>query len=341
MVDLGLYVDGRNPAQWERPWREHYAYLLDLCAEADRAGLHSLWFTEHHGYADGYLPQPLVFAAAAAARTERIRIGTSVLILPLRNPVEVAEQAAVLDIVSGGRLELGVGAGYVASEYALYGADFDGRSEATMRGVEELRRIWAGSAVTPSPLQEEIPVWIGVSGTKGLRRVGEMGEGLLRLGQRYLPLYLEGIADSPGEAEPRMTGPANVFLTDDPERDWPLIRPHVAYQWGGYHGADDRLTGGGDFDVEEFCARGLSTGSMTGFLVATPERAAAELRELIADTPARTAYIWATLPGLPEDLARRNIELAATRLAPLLADTLVDPTGPSREEETVIIRRPQ
>lgn len=118
MVDLGLYVDGRNPAQWERPWRERYAYLLDLCAEADRAGLHSLWF-------------------------------------------------------------------------------------------------------------------------------------------------------------------------------------------------------------------------------ATPERAAAELRELIADSPARTAYIWATLPGLPEDLARRNIELAATRLAPLLADTSVDPTGPSREEETVIIRRPQ
>jgi alkanesulfonate monooxygenase SsuD/methylene tetrahydromethanopterin reductase-like flavin-dependent oxidoreductase (luciferase family) len=318
VVELGLYFDGRNPSQWGQPWGRHYSYLLDLCYTADVLGAHSLWFTEHHAYDDGYLPQPLMFAMAAAARTERIRIGTSVLILPLRRPVEVAEQAAVLDIVSGGRLELGVGAGYVASEYDLYGVDFHGRGSATLRGIEELRQLWRGGVITPSPLQPEIPIWAGVSGPRSLHRVGELGEGLLRLGRQFLPPYLDGIQSSGNGAEPRMTGPANVFLSDDPDRDWPLIRPHLEYQWGAYNKADSRLTGGGAFDVDEFRSTGLTAGSMMGFLVATPEQAAAQLRELISDTPARTVYIWATLPGLPEQLAYRNVELAATRLAPLL-----------------------
>ena len=318
MVNLGLYFDGRNPLRWEQPWDRHYSYLLDLCRAADVSGLHSLWFTEHHGYDDGYQPQPLMFAMAAAARTERIRVGTSVLILPLRRPVDLAEQAAVLDIVSGGRLELGVGAGYVASEYDLYGVDFAGRGSATLRGIEELRRIWRDGSTTPSPIQPELPIWAGVSGPRSLHRVGELGEGLLRLGRRFLPPYLDGIRASGSGAEPRMTGPANVFLSDDPDRDWPVIRPHLEYQWSSYHKADSRLTGGGEFDIDEFRSRGLGAGSMGGFLVATPEQAAEQLHDLLADTPARTVYIWATLPGLPEKLAYRNVELAATRLAPLL-----------------------
>jgi alkanesulfonate monooxygenase SsuD/methylene tetrahydromethanopterin reductase-like flavin-dependent oxidoreductase (luciferase family) len=321
MVNLGLYFDGRNPLQWQQPWHDHYSYLIDLCAVADAGGAHSVWFTEHHGYADGYLPQPLMFATAVAARTERVRIGTSVLILPIRRPVEVAEQAAVLDIISGGRLELGVGPGYVESEYELYAAQFSTRSSATLRAVQELRRIWRDGAITPAPLQPEIPIWVGVSGPKSIRRVGELGEGLLRLGRAYLPPYLAGLESSAGSAVPRMAGPANIFLSDDPERDWPRIRPHLAYQWGSYNAADDRLTGGGEFDVDEFRARGLSAGSMMGFLVATPEQAAEQLRDLVAETPAQTAYIWATLPGLPRELAYRNVELATTRLAPLLRQT--------------------
>jgi alkanesulfonate monooxygenase SsuD/methylene tetrahydromethanopterin reductase-like flavin-dependent oxidoreductase (luciferase family) len=319
VVDLGLYFDGRNPSLWEQPWGKHYSYLLDLCRAADLAGIHSLWFTEHHGYTDGYQPQPLMFAMAAAARTERIRLGTSILILPLRRPVDIAEQAAVLDIVSGGRLELGVGPGYVESEYDLYGVDFHGRVDALLSGIGALREAWRSGSVTPSPLQPEIPIWVGVSGPRSLRRVGELGEGLLRLGRRFLPPYLEGIHASGEGAKPRMTGPANVFLSDDPDRDWPRIRPHLEYQWGGYHAADSRLTGGPVFDVDEFRSRGLrSSGPMNGFLVATPEQAAEELRDVVTGTPAQTIYIWATLPGLPEGLAYRNIELAATRLAPLL-----------------------
>src|SRR3954447_12944960 len=120
-MKVGIYLDLRNPPQWRRGWQELYAQKLDRVVEAERLGLESVWLSEHHLFADGYLPQPLVFAAALAARTRRLRIGTAVLLAPLRTAIDVAEQAAVVDQLSGGRLELGLGAGYRVPEFAAYG----------------------------------------------------------------------------------------------------------------------------------------------------------------------------------------------------------------------------
>ena len=109
---MGFYFDLRNPPQWRSDPAEVYGFTLEMCEEADRLGCHSIWLSEHHLFDDGYLPQPLTFAAAVAARTRRLRIGTTIVIAPLHHPVELAEQAAVVDIISHGRLELGLGAGY-------------------------------------------------------------------------------------------------------------------------------------------------------------------------------------------------------------------------------------
>src|SRR5437868_899465 len=113
-----MYLDLRNPPRWSRPWADHYAHALELVEEGERLGASSAWLTEHHFFDDGYLPQCLTFAAAVAARTKRLRIGTAVLLLPLHPPLEVAEQAAVVDIMSGGRLDLGLGLGYRKPEYS-------------------------------------------------------------------------------------------------------------------------------------------------------------------------------------------------------------------------------
>ncbi len=103
-VQVGLFFDLRNPVQWARPWSELYGRTLELLEGAEAMGLRSAWFTEHHLFDDGYLPQPLTFAAAVAARTSRITIGTGVLLAALRPAPLVAEEAALVDQLSGGRL---------------------------------------------------------------------------------------------------------------------------------------------------------------------------------------------------------------------------------------------
>src|ERR1700761_2803745 len=108
---LGLYYDLRNPAA-ARPWDQVYAATLDRISWADDAGIGAIWVTEHHGFADGYLPAPLTFCAAVAARTRQARVGTAVVVSPLLPDIALAEQAAVVDIISAGRLELGLGAGW-------------------------------------------------------------------------------------------------------------------------------------------------------------------------------------------------------------------------------------
>src|SRR3954468_9174984 len=120
---VGIYTDLRNPPPWRRDWAGHYARVLDRIVEAERLGAGSVWLSEHHLFEDGYLPQPLTFAAAIAARTSRMRIGTAVLLAPLRPAGQIAEEAAIVDLVSEGRLELGLGSGYLPDEFAAYGAD--------------------------------------------------------------------------------------------------------------------------------------------------------------------------------------------------------------------------
>ena len=107
-----------------------------------RLGAASVWLSEHHFFEDGYLPQPLTFAAAIAARTTRIRIGTAVLLAALRHPAQLAEEAAIVDILSNGRLDLGVGLGYRVPEYEGFGRTFDRRFAQTEAVLREVIRLW-------------------------------------------------------------------------------------------------------------------------------------------------------------------------------------------------------
>ena len=95
-MNIGVWFDLRNPPGWRQDPARLYAFTLELCEEAELLGADSLWFSEHHGFEDGYLPQPLTFAAAAAARTTRVRLGTGILVAPLRKTAQLAEEAAVV-----------------------------------------------------------------------------------------------------------------------------------------------------------------------------------------------------------------------------------------------------
>lgn len=220
-VDVGLYFDLRNPPGWHQDWKRVYAFTLEVCEEADRLGIDSLWFSEHHLFRDGYLNQPLTYAAAVAARTRQARISTAVVVAPLRSSAQIAEDAAVVDLLSAGRLELGLGTGYRAPEFALYGASLTGRYDATDERARQIRALWASGRLLPPPVQHRVPVWMGYMGPKGARRAGILGEGLLAADPALLEPYVDGLrAGGHDPASARMAGGLSAFTTDDPERDW-------------------------------------------------------------------------------------------------------------------------
>jgi alkanesulfonate monooxygenase SsuD/methylene tetrahydromethanopterin reductase-like flavin-dependent oxidoreductase (luciferase family) len=147
-----------------------YAAALEMCEYVDGRGIDFAWVMEHHGASDGYLPAPLTMAAAIAARTRRMRLLAGVVILPLHDPVKIAEEIAVVDLISNGRLDVAFGAGYVPREFAMFQRDIHGRGRALDEGVPIVQRALAGERfeaggrpifIRPLPVQQPVPILMG------------------------------------------------------------------------------------------------------------------------------------------------------------------------------------
>jgi alkanesulfonate monooxygenase SsuD/methylene tetrahydromethanopterin reductase-like flavin-dependent oxidoreductase (luciferase family) len=300
---LGLYYDLRNPGA-ARPWARVYAGALDRIAWADEAGIGAIWVTEHHGFADGYLPAPLTFCAAIAARTRNARIGTAVVVSPLMPAAALAEQAAVVDILSGGRLELGLGAGWRAAEFPAFGADYSRRYQALEDTVRALPGLWDSGRATPGPLQRPLPVWVGARGPRGARLAGRTGAGLLWIDPGLMAPYLAGLACADPPALPRVGGLANIFLADDPDRARAAVRENGRRNRASYQDAG---------------AAGRES-AFPRLQVCTPAAAGASVTEVCAGLPVTDVFCFADIGGLDDDLVDRHTELAVRELAPLLAE---------------------
>ncbi|MDQ7911266.1 LLM class flavin-dependent oxidoreductase [Phytohabitans sp. ZYX-F-186] len=186
---FGMISAQRDPRD-PRTDADLYAALLDLCADAERLGYDAVWVTEHHFVDDGYMPSLLPVCAAIAARTSRIRIGTGVVLAPLYHPLRLAEDAATVDLISRGRLVLGLGAGYREEEFAGLGVPRKGSTAALEATITALRRAWSGEPVTagegdpvrvtPRPYPPDgPPIWLGARKRPGIRRAARMAQGLL------------------------------------------------------------------------------------------------------------------------------------------------------------------
>jgi alkanesulfonate monooxygenase SsuD/methylene tetrahydromethanopterin reductase-like flavin-dependent oxidoreductase (luciferase family) len=321
-MDIGIYLDGRNPPQWARPWPEHYSRTLELVEEAERLGAASVWLSEHHFFEDGYLPQPLTFAAAIAARTRAIRIGTAVLLAALRTPAQLAEEAAVVDILSNGRLDLGVGLGYRIPEYEGFDRSFDRRFAQTEACLREVLRLWDEGVVTPPPVQRPMSLWGGFFGPRGARLAGELGAGLLAVDPALMEPYRAGLAAGGHDpASARCAAVVNLVVADDPEAAWPRVRPHLQYQWDSYNRYAVEGTGTPaprPIDPDRWIAPG-EDGAPSRFGVFTPDAAAAHIRAITDGLPVSQVYLWAQIPGMSDDLVERHVTLASTELRARLA----------------------
>ncbi len=167
--------------------RHIYAETIELFVAAEQLGFDAVWVAQHHfkPYA-GRLPSPLPFLAAAAQRTQRLRLGTALVVLPLEESLRLAEDAAVVDALSNGRLELGVGSGSDPDEFAAFGRALDTRHARTSLGIDLLRRAFAGAALDGRGQQLQPPastmvgrLWQSAVSAAGACYVADNSAGLL------------------------------------------------------------------------------------------------------------------------------------------------------------------
>jgi alkanesulfonate monooxygenase SsuD/methylene tetrahydromethanopterin reductase-like flavin-dependent oxidoreductase (luciferase family) len=243
MVKLSLSYDMRVP-DFCPSGQALYAAALDQCEWADRLGFAEVGLSEHHASPDGYLPSPLVMAAAIGARTRRMRIVISLILLPFYHPHRLAEDAAVCDLICGGRLDLMFGAGYREDEFDMYGIDIHQRGRMMSDGIEFLQKAWTGEPfefqgrtvhVLPRPAQRPRPrIVLGGASPASARRAARMADAYAPIAPRLHEIYLEELAKL-GKPAPESDdatiadNTAVVAVSDDPERTWNSIERNLLH----------------------------------------------------------------------------------------------------------------
>jgi alkanesulfonate monooxygenase SsuD/methylene tetrahydromethanopterin reductase-like flavin-dependent oxidoreductase (luciferase family) len=247
-----------------------------------------------------------------------VRLGTAILIAPLRPAVQIAEEAAIVDLISDGRLDLGLGAGYRVPEFEAFGADVTKRFSATFERARQIRTLLAERRITPGPVQDPLPIWLGYRQAAGAYRTGLLGEGLQRADHALLPPYLDGLkagGHDPGSA--RMAGGVGLVVADDPERAWQEIRPRLSYMWDSYHqysveGTDAPVPA--PIDPDRW--RQSIKGRLPRFQVLTPADAVDFIARSVDGLPVADLSVWASIAGMSGALVQRHIELFLTQVRP-------------------------
>lgn len=318
---------------------ERYQFATEQILHAERHGFDSAWVAQHHfSYDEGGLPAPLVFLANVAAKTSRIRLGTGIVTLPLEQPVRVAEDATVLDILSGGRFELGVGSGGTASSFAAFGHDSKDRGAIFEKHLAELRIALAGSPLAggsilyPPDLGLVERIWQATFSANGAERAGKAGDGLLlsRTQPRgndapfaTLPAVQNPIVDAylralPELIAPRIVASRTLFVADNREEALRHAETGLRRVADHMKAAGHRIAG----DTLKDLIRGLDTH------VGTPDDVIESLAtDSVLDRVTDIAFQVHSVDP-PHELILRSIELIATRVAPALGWTDADVSKP-------------
>jgi natural product biosynthesis luciferase-like monooxygenase protein len=188
-MKFGIFWLGSSP---HRKYKETYAEILEQVEYAEELGYDSVWLTEHHRSEYGTFPSPAVMAAAIAERTKKVRIGIGVSILPFQNPVRIAEEWAMVDVLSGGRVNFGAGRGYQPREFEVMGADINVSREVFIEALDIIRGLWAlpdgelfsyhgeyydftDIEALPRPIQNPMPIWVAAVSPSTFGLVAERG----------------------------------------------------------------------------------------------------------------------------------------------------------------------
>jgi putative FMN-dependent luciferase-like monooxygenase len=245
--------------------KERYRLATEQIRHAERLGFDSAWIAQHHFHEhEGGLPSPLVFLAHAAAHTERIRLGTAIITLPMEDPLRVAEDAAVLDLLADGRLEVGFGSGGTPTSFLPFGLTSERRGEVFAEHLHLIQSAWRGDSLAhpdnhlypPAPQLAE-RIWIATFSAEGAIRAGQAGHGLMLsrtqprpVGQPQLPLdaiqnpiidaYLSAL---PAGVAPRILASRTAFVADSRQYALQVAEPGLRRQAAAHRAAGHQLVG--------------------------------------------------------------------------------------------------
>ena len=328
-IDYGLWYDFRNPGPWRQPNEQFYAERLQQISDAEQLGFSSCWLTEHHFCDDGYTPSPLVLAGAIGARTASMQLGTNLMLLPLHDPVRVAEDVATLSLTTGGRFDLGVGIGYRQLEFDQFGRKISHRPSLIEEGIEIVRRAWSGEAVnfsgkrfevgdlcvTPTPDQTPA-ILLGGMAPPAIDRAARVADGFLCTGGIGLDVYAEAL-ERHGKA---MTDGSVVLgcwaiIAEDPEAEAAKVGDHVLYQaneyikWGAFGPP-------GETPLFENAAAAIENGL---YELWDADTAVKELSKLVQAYPnIRDIHFWAQFPGESVESGNQRLDYIAREVLPRL-----------------------
>jgi alkanesulfonate monooxygenase SsuD/methylene tetrahydromethanopterin reductase-like flavin-dependent oxidoreductase (luciferase family) len=331
---VGAVHDFRNTPETGLDNASLYAALLDQVSWLDGLGLDLVWFTEHHFMDDGYLPSWIPLASAMAARTKHARFSCDVCLLPFNHPIRLAEDLAVLDNLSGGRVELGVGMGYAPHEFRGFGLPVSRRVSLTDEGIAVLRHCFTGEKfsfagkrynftdvkITPGYVQPGgPPLWVAAMSEAGARRAARFDANLLPQGPRSLVLdpWRAALTASGRDPERYRVGIIrSCLVTDDPERDWPAVRQAERYRMSTYAKFQQDL--GGEAGAGGVRGNTEATRISQTWVVGNVEHCVRELSAFIAEYGITDLVTWAAPPGLPPDYLNGSLERFFRDVAPRL-----------------------
>jgi alkanesulfonate monooxygenase SsuD/methylene tetrahydromethanopterin reductase-like flavin-dependent oxidoreductase (luciferase family) len=331
-VHIGYTHDFRNATG--RPWKAVWEDALSLMCEAACLGFDYVLVQEHFFTADGYGPAPAIFMTALIERTNDVRIGTNSYVLPLHHPAALAQEIAVLDHMSGGRLDVTVSLGHRAEEFAAFGFTSRQRLSRFEEGFVILKMALTGDPVTysgrhynltevlvrPMPYQQPYPpLWVGATTPKGAARAGRCGAHLrgASVDPEFFGAYFEGLGQSGVSPESRRISKAISFTAtyEDPDRVWARNRECYQRRWGFYQEIRSAI---GDPPLSV----GLGIPETDTFrhhdLIGSPQAILDTLAESVKDTPVTDIIYSGPASGIPLAEARESLQLFAAEVMPAL-----------------------
>ncbi len=302
---------------------ELYRAAIEMAAWGEQHGAALAMLSEHHASSDGYLPAPLVLAGAMAARTTKLPLQVGALLVPLHDPIELAEQMAVLDIVSGGRVSYICALGYRPEEYAMFGRDIKQRGKRMEACLAAMKQAWRGEPfdyegrrvrVTPRPLTPGGPtLFMGGNAPEAVRRAARLGMGMLTMGgnPELDALYRSSCAKYGTKPQlfinPVGDSPSTCFIARDPDRAWREIGPymlHDAEMYASWFKEMGTITKSSALSVEALRSENGN------YRILTPEEAVLRIRKHGA------VMLQPLCGGLPPALAWQSLELLASDVLP-------------------------